>query len=310
MPISQRILVVEDHEPSRRLIGALLARRSATEIFEVSDGAAAIEKAEALQPDVILLDIGLPGMSGLDVARQLPRCAPRSQVLFVSNELDPDVIHETLRLGARGYLHKLRCDEDLIPAIDAVLDGRRFVSSVLASSHSRRHEVLFYSDDRVLIEGFSRFAGASVRAGHAAIVLATESHRDGVVRTLRTAGVGIDEGIERGSCLLLDAAATLETIMVDGVPDRFRFLEGLRGLIEVTSKATGVEHPRVAICGECVGLLCATGDFETAVVLEKTGNDLVKTSDVDILCAYPLPRWRDDRMFGRVCTQHSAVRYE
>jgi DNA-binding NarL/FixJ family response regulator len=79
--------------------------------------------AEALQPDVILLDLSLPGLGGLDVARQPPRIAPRSKVLFVSNEFDSDVIRETLRLGARGYLHKLRCDEDLLPAIDAVLEG-------------------------------------------------------------------------------------------------------------------------------------------------------------------------------------------
>src|SRR3954469_15527543 len=149
MHISQRILVVDDHETCRRFIRASLARRAETETFEVSDGPAAIERAGALQPDVILLDISLPGLGGLEVARRLPRIAPRSRVLFVSNELDPDVIHETLRLGARGYVHKLRCDEDLIPAIDAVLEGRRFVSSILASSHHRHHEVLFYSDDAV-----------------------------------------------------------------------------------------------------------------------------------------------------------------
>jgi len=150
----------------------------------------------------------------------------------------------------------------------------------------------------------------SYEAGGAAIVLATAVHRNGVVRTLREAGVDIDRGIERGSCVLLDAAATLETIMVNGVPDRFRFLDGLRGLIDAASKATEAAHPRVAICGECVGLLCAKGDLETAVAIEKTGNDLVKAHDVGILCAYPLPRWRDDdSMFGRVCTLHSAVRY-
>ena len=304
----QSILVVEDHEPFRRFIRASLAARAETRTFEVSDGPAAIEQAAALQPDVILLDIGLPGLNGLDVAKQLPQIAPRSRVLFVSHEPDADVIHETLRLGARGYVHKLRCDKDLLPAIDAALEGRRFVSSILA--RHRRHEVLFCSDDAVLIDGFSRFAGASLRAGHAAIVLATEPHRNAIVRSLRHTGIDIDAAMERGSCLLLDAAATLETIMVDGAPDRLRFLEGLRGVIDAASKATGVESPRVAICGACVGLLCAHGDLDGALTLEQSGNDLVKACDVDILCAYPLPRWRDDdSTFARVCAQHSAVRY-
>jgi MEDS: MEthanogen/methylotroph, DcmR Sensory domain len=140
-------------------------------------------------------------------------------------------------------------------------------------------------------------------------VLATEPHRNGVVRTLRETGIDIDAAVERGTCILLDAGATLETIMVDGAPDRLRFLEGLRGLIDDASKATGIESPRVAICGECVALLCANGDLDAAVTIEQTGNDLVKAHDVDVLCAYPLPRWRDDDLtFGRICAQHSHVR--
>ena len=234
---------------------------------------------------------------------------PSSRILFVSQESDPDVIHEALRLGAGGYVHKLRADTDLMPGIASVLEDRHFVSSILESRH-RRHEVLFCSNDAVLIEGFSRFAAASLGAGHAAIVLATAPHRDGIVRTLGETGIDVDAAIDRGTCILLDAAATLETIMVDGKPDRQRFTEGLGRLIGEVSKATGSESPRVAICGECVGLLCANGDLDTAVTIEATGNDLVKAHHVDILCAYPLPRWRDDDVtFGRVCAEHSAVRY-
>jgi len=304
-----RILVVEDYEPFRRHLRASLAGRAETETFEVSDGLAAIEQAGALQPDLILLDIGLPGLPGLEVARQLPRVSPSSKILFVSHESDPDVIHETLRLGARGYLHKLRCHDDLMPAIETVLEDRHFVSSILASRH-RRHEVLFCSDAAVLIEGFSRFVGASISAGHAAIVLATEPHRNGIVRTLRETGIDVDAAVERGTCVLLDAATALETIMVDGAPSRIRFTEGLGRLIDDVSKATGLESPRVALCGECVGLLCASGRLDAAIAIEETGNDLVRADHVDILCAYPLPRWRDDDLtFGRVCAQHSAVRY-
>jgi CheY-like chemotaxis protein len=308
--MSHRILVVEDHEPFRRHLCTSLASRVETQTFEASDGPAAIQQAAALQPELILLDMRLPGLHGLEVARQMPRISPSSKILFVSNESDADVIEETLRLGATGYVHKLRCDEDLAPAVDALLAGRYFVSSILGRWRHRRHEVLFCSDAAVLIEGFSRFAGASLAAGHAAIVLATELHRNGILRMLRETGVDVDAAIERGSCVLLDAAATLETIMVDGAPDPRRFLDGLRRLIDDAAQATGVESPRVAICGECVGLLCADGNLDAAVSIEQTGNALVKAHDVDILCAYSLPRWRDgDPTFGRVCAEHSAVRY-
>ena len=304
------ILVVEDHEPFRRYIRGLLAGRAGAQTFEASDGHAAVEKAEALQPDVILLDIQLPGLNGFEVARRLPRISPLSKILFLSHESDSDIIHETLRLGATGYVHKLRCEGDLMPALDAVLEDRYFVSSLLGGRHPGRHEVLFCSDASVLIEGFSRFVGASLDAGHAAIVLATGPHRDGVARTLRETGTEIDAAIERGRCILLDAAETLEGIMVDGAPDPHRFREGLQSLIDTVSKATGLERPRVALCGECVGLLCANGHLDAALSIEQTGNDLVKAHHVDILCAYPEPRWRDDDpTFGRVCAEHSAVRY-
>jgi CheY-like chemotaxis protein len=305
-----RILVVEDHEPFRRFICASLAGRTETQTFEVADGYAAIEQAGALQPDVILLDIGLPGMHGLDVARQLRRMAPASRVVFVTGESDPDVIHETLRLGASGYVHKSRCGDDLMPAIDFALAGRHFVSSTLDTRRHRRHDVLFCSDDAVLIEGFSNFAGTSIRTGQAAIVLATEPNRTGVIRTLRGRGIEIDAAIERGSCVLLDAAAMLDSIMVDGVPDRGRFLDSVRSWIGRVSKATASDTPRVALCGEGAGLLCASGDLGAALTFERTGSDLVHAHPVDILCAYPLPRWRDDdRLFARVCAHHSAVRY-
>jgi CheY-like chemotaxis protein len=309
LPMPQRILVVEDHERYRRFLCASLARRAETEIFEAADGRTAIEKAEALQPDVILLDLGLPGLGGLDVARHLPRAAPRSTVLVVSSERDPDIIREALQAGAGGYLHKLRCDGELMPAIDAVLEGRRFVSSLLASRHHDRHEVLFYSEDRVLIEGFGRSVKATLETGGAAIVLATESHRNNLVRALRDAGVDIDREIERRRCVLLDAAEALDMIMVDGVPDRVRFLDALRHLIEVASTASHDEDPRVTICGECVGLLCANGDLPAALALEHTGRDLVRSLNVDILCAYPLSRCPiDEDGFSHVCAQHSAVR--
>jgi hypothetical protein len=84
----------------------------------------------------------------------------------------------------------------------------------------------------------------------------------------------------------------------------------LRPLIAAVSKASAIDSPRVALCGELAGLLCADGDLDAAMAVEEIANDLFKVHQLDILCAYPLFRWRhDDVVFGRVCTQHSAVRY-
>jgi hypothetical protein len=126
---------------------------------------------------------------------------------------------------------------------------------------------------------------------------------------LKAQGVDVDAVIQQGAYVSLDAADTLATFMVNGWPDAAQFHEGFSRLIESASKAATAEHPRVAICGEGVALLWAEGNAEAAIRLEQLGNDLVKTYEVDILCAYPfsLHIQDDEHAFRTVCGEHSAV---
>ena len=146
MPL--RILVVEDYPAFRRLICTELQRRAEFQIIEAADGLEAVQKAKELQPDVILLDINLPKLHGFEVAKQIPLLAPHARLLFLSQESVPAIVRMALSLGAHGYIQKLSAGTDLLPAIDAVLDGQRFVSSSVACTEStyapapRRHEIL------------------------------------------------------------------------------------------------------------------------------------------------------------------------
>jgi len=130
--MSLRILVVEDFQPFRRLICTALQRRPEFQTIEAADGLEAIQKAEALQPDLILLDINLPKLHGFEVAKQIRSLAPHARLLFMSQESSADIVRKALSLGADGYVRKLSAGTDLLPAIDAVLGGQRFVSSSLA----------------------------------------------------------------------------------------------------------------------------------------------------------------------------------
>jgi len=98
-------------------------------ICEVSDGLEAVHKAEELKPDLILLDIGLPTLNGIEAARQIRKLAPDSKIVFLSQESSAEVVEEALRLGAWGYVLKTRAGSDLLPAVEAILSGKRFVSS-------------------------------------------------------------------------------------------------------------------------------------------------------------------------------------
>jgi CheY-like chemotaxis protein len=124
---SLTILVVEDVDEFRRFVCSLLKSKAEFRIEVAADGLEAVQKAQELQPDLILLDIGLPKLHGLEVARRVRTLIPATRILFVSALSDPDVVGEALNLGS-GYVHKPSVQSDLLPAIEAVLKGERFVS--------------------------------------------------------------------------------------------------------------------------------------------------------------------------------------
>jgi len=99
-------------------------------VGEASDGVEAVQKAEELKPDLIILDIGLPTLNGIEVARRIYTFSPRSKVIFVTQESSPDVMQATLNLGVWGYVLKTKAGSDLVAAVEAVLLGKRFVSTL------------------------------------------------------------------------------------------------------------------------------------------------------------------------------------
>jgi DNA-binding NarL/FixJ family response regulator len=130
---SVRILVVDDNEPFRRFVYSTLGQKPELQVIgEVSDGLEAVQKAEQLQPDLIVLDIGLPTLNGFEAARRIRKLAPKSKILFVSQESSVDVAQEALRLGALGYVVKTHAGSELLPAVEAVCQGREFVSRGLS----------------------------------------------------------------------------------------------------------------------------------------------------------------------------------
>src|ERR1700747_3862980 len=100
-----RVLVVDDNEPYRRFICSTLGKRPELHIVcEVSDGLGAVHKAEELHPDLVVLDIGLPSLNGIEVARRMRKLSSESKILFVRQETFADVVWEALRLGGTGSL--------------------------------------------------------------------------------------------------------------------------------------------------------------------------------------------------------------
>ena len=125
-----RILLVEDFEPFRRFIRSQLQPRLDLEVIaEASDGLEAVHVAEQLQPDLILLDIGLPKLNGIEAARRIRKLCPETKIVFLSQESAADVIEEALNSGGTGYVVKTNAGSELLDAIDAMRSGGQFVGT-------------------------------------------------------------------------------------------------------------------------------------------------------------------------------------
>ncbi len=329
---------MDDYEPWRRFISTALQKQPTLQVIgEAVDGLEAVQKARQLQPDLILLDIGLPTLNGIEAARRIRELSPKSKILFLSENRSWDIVEEALRTGAGGYVVKSDAEGELLPAVNAVLGGKRFVSASLAGNdlidpkdeqtadHNSggvvpplppenvgiaRHKAGFYSDDRFILDDLTQFIGAALKAGNSAIVVATKSRRDSLLLRLQEYGLDIGVAVEQGRYIALDAADALSTFMLDGMPDPVRFLKVLGNLIVTAAEAAKGEQARVAIFGEMCHLLWAQGDAEAAIQVEKLGNQLVKTYHVDILCGYSLSSVQggmERDIFKRICAEHSAV---
>lgn len=139
-----RVLIAEDHTLVREGLRRLLAPEF-TVLDAVADGRILIGVAERLQPDVILVDISMPGLNGLESARQLGRLCPRSHIVFVTAHADPTYAREAFRAGAKGYVIKSAASAELRAAIREVVAGRRYLAEALVPDS----DTIFTSDPAV-----------------------------------------------------------------------------------------------------------------------------------------------------------------
>jgi DNA-binding NarL/FixJ family response regulator len=127
-----RILIVDDFAPWRGFVSTIVQIQPQWQVIgEASDGLEAVQKAEELTPDLILLDIGLPKLNGIEAARQIRKVAPNSKILFVSTYASWEIAEWALDTGASGYVVKLDAGHELAKAMEAAFQGNRYISSSL-----------------------------------------------------------------------------------------------------------------------------------------------------------------------------------
>jgi DNA-binding NarL/FixJ family response regulator len=193
-----RILIADDHEVARKGIRSLLESHPGWEVCaEAKDGREAIEFADRLRPDVLLLDIGMPNLNGLDAAKQILATDPDARILILTVHDTEQIVREVLAAGARGFLLKSDAGRDLVAAVEALQRGRSFFTSKVAemmldgylrphSDHddSTGHRVLTPREREVIqlvAEGKTTKEVASVLS---LSVKTAETHRTNLMRKL------------------------------------------------------------------------------------------------------------------------------
>jgi DNA-binding NarL/FixJ family response regulator len=127
---SLRVLVVDDHESVRKGVCAILASRPELEICgEATDGREAIAKASELHPEVVVMDVSMPGMDGISAAREILKSQPETRIIILSMHDSRQLLESARKIGIRGYVTKSQAGTALLDAVEAVHQDREFFPS-------------------------------------------------------------------------------------------------------------------------------------------------------------------------------------
>lgn len=309
--MSYRVLVVDDFEPWRRHVRDVLDTAQWQIIGEASDGPDAIHYAHQLNPDLILLDVGLPSLSGIKVAERILGTNPAARILFVSEHRS--LAEAALAIGARGYIIKSNAATELLPAMTAVVGGERFVGVDAASSvlpalagETFRHDAGFFTNEAALVDAWARAAETALAAGHSVIVLALESRLRQMVERLKRRGVGVERAIRDGQYVQLEVHGMLAQFIVDDAPDELLFEKAVTPIVADALRASTAPRPRVLVCGEGAPTLWNQGKTDAAVRLEQIWDDLARAHEIDTLCGYLIAPTRTSSRLREIRDVHTA----
>jgi CheY-like chemotaxis protein len=271
---------------------------------------------------LVLLDVSLPSLDGIEVARRILSLDPTAKILFLSETRSWDIAEAAMGTGARGYVIKSDVGRELLPAMDRIIEGKRFISQklggqVLAGAElwavqpeTRRHEAAFYSEEASVLDDYASFVETALKAGDSCIAILIPFRQKHLHRRLQARGVNVQLAIEEGRYLVVDVAAALSNILVDGFPDETQFWKTGTSLMMRAARVSKRAHPRIAACGECAPSLLKAGDAEAAIRLEHLWDELGQTFNLYTFCPYLLTPPFDDQeseVIQRICAEHSVV---
>jgi len=308
-----RVVVVDDHPDVLKAAAAILDRKYDV-VGTATSGAGAVELSLRLDPDVIVLDVAMPGLDGFQAAAQIRKAGSNARIVFLSNYAGAEYVLASISQGASAFVAKPRLERDLLAAVDHAQAGRMFIPSPGALPRwrprpSRRHDLQLYTTDAFLVDAVVTFFDNALEAGDSIIAVASEPHRHALDLELRARGLDVDALSVAGRYSAFDATTALEAIVLDGMPDRDKFMTLLDPMLERGLAAASGSPPQVTLFGEIAPILCANRQFDAMLRLEQIADEAAASRPMSILCGYSTECLHDDGtdLMASVCGKHAVI---
>jgi len=305
-----RVLLADDNAGILRAISRTLAPD-----FEIvgmaADGRAALDMVARLDPDIVVLDISMPGLNGFEAAEELKRYGWRAKIVFLTMHDDDEFIVQAIRCGATGYVLKTLASSELGAALHYALSGRQHLPSLapLVMTGANAHAVQFRRDDGAWLDNLANVLSRALRRGDTVATVLIGSNRDALALRLHDRGWSLGDLEEHGRYLVFDAEAVATQVMRSGMPDIDSIAE-LVAALESARAESGASH--LTIVGEIAAVLCRRGTPEAALELERLWDELTRPLPILTICTYPTRRFdqaADPALVSAICAHHSVVNH-
>ncbi len=314
IPIPRGRVVVVDHHPRVLEAARTILGREYDVVGSATTGRGAVDLSLRLDPDVIVLDIAMPGLDGFQTAAQIRKAGSNARIVFLSNYAGEDYVLASVSQGASAFVAKSRLELDLLTAVDHARAGRTFIphAGVLPrwrSRSGRQHDLQLYATDAFLVDAVMTFFDNALEAGDSIIAVATEPHRLAFETQFRARGLDVDGLVASGRYFAADAPTALEAVLLDGMPNRDLFMTLLDLMMERTLPAATSSPPHVTMFGEIAPILCASGRFDAMLRLEQFADEAAASRPLSILCGYSTGCLGDNAsdLMASVCGTHAAI---
>ena len=258
-------------------------------VATVTDGHKALDAVPRLHPDVVVLDISMPGLNGFQTAEELNRLGSRAKIVFLTLHQDDDFVSKAIRCGAMGYVLKTLAWSDLTPALHHALAGRQYLPSLtpLVMTGADTHAVQFCGDDNSGLDEVAAVLSSALHRGDTVATILIESNRDALALRMTERGWNLADVGTQGRYLAFDAEDAAARVMRAGAPHRGSIVEMIAALESARRASAAGPRSHLTIVGEISAALCRRGTPEAALEVERLWDELTRPLPILTICTYP-----------------------